>query len=137
MEHPDMDSNGFFEKEYESLNDAILQAIVSSKEVQKILIRLKEENFDDMAVLNLFISLDELYEMISDKRNSSLTYKMEPIESQQKQKEEKAIESQSISGVRENKIDGKLLTLNETLFQNYCQGKFNEEAWLKKARIRL
>ena len=132
-----MDSNGFFEKEYESLNDAILQAIVSSKEVQKILIRLKEENFDDMAVLNLFISLVELYEMISDKRNSSLTYKMEPIESQQKQKEEKAIESQSISGVRENKIDGKLLTLNETLFQNYCQGKFNEEAWLKKARIRL
>ena len=132
-----MESDGFFEKEYENLNDAILQAIIASKEVQKVLARLKEENFDDMAVLNLFISLDELYEMISDKRNSSLTYKMEPIESQQKQKEEKAFESQSISGVRENKIDGKLLTLNETLFQNYCQGKFNEEAWLKKARIRL
>ena len=133
-----MDSDRFFEKEYESLNDAILQAITGSKEVQNILARLKEEeNLDHMAVLNLFLSLDELFEMISEKRNSSVTYKLEPVESQQPQEEEKAIERSSSSKSRANKIDGKLLTLNETLFQNYCQGKFNEEAWLKKARIRL
>ena len=36
-----------------------------------------------------------------------------------------------------NFIDGKALTLNETLFENFYQGKFNEEAWAKKARIRL
>ena len=133
-----MDSDGFFEKEYENLNDAILQAIVASKEVQKILVRLKEEeDFDHMAVLNIFLSLDELYEMISDKRNSSMIYKLEPVESQQPQEEEKTIEKPSSSGSCANKIDGKFLSLNETLFENYYQGKFNEEAWLKKARIRL
>lgn len=130
-----MDSDGFFEKEYENLNDAILQAIVASEDVQKILVRLKEEeDFDHMAVLNLFLSLDELYEMISEKRKNPMAYKLEPVETQQAQEEEKGVEKPS-SIV--NKIDGKLLTLNETLFENYCQGKFNEEVWLKKARIRL
>ena len=133
-----MDSDSFFEKEYENLNDAILQAITGSKEVQNILVRLKEEeNFDHMAVLNLFLSLDELFEMISDKRNSSVAYKLEPVETQRLQEEEKTIDRPSSSEHWKNKIDGKLLTLNETLFENYCQGKFNEKAWLKKARIRL
>ena len=133
-----MDSDSFFEKEYENLNDAILQAIAGSKEVQNILARLREEeNLDHMAVLNLFLSLDELFEMISDKNNSSIAYKMEPVESKQSQEEEKTIDRPSSSERWKNKIDGKMLTLNETLFENYCQGKFNEKAWLKKARIRL
>ena len=133
-----MDPDRFFEKEYENLNDAILQAIAGSKEVQNILVLLREEeNLDHMAVLNLFLSLDELFEMISDKNNSSIAYKMEPVESKQSQEEEKTIDRPSSSEKWKNKIDGKLLTLNETLFENYCQGKFNEKAWLKKARIRL
>jgi hypothetical protein len=130
-----MDS--FFEKEYENLNDAILKAIVSSKEVQKILVKLKEqEEIDNMAVLNLFLSLDELYEMISEKENNSISYKLEPVESKQTANKEtkKEIPSPIKSG---NIIDGKALTLNETLFENFYQGKFNEETWAKKARIRL
>ena len=133
-----MDSDRLFEKEYENLNDAILQAITGSKEVQNILVRLKEEeNFDHTAVLNLFLSLDELFEMISDKNNSSVTYKMEPVEPEQSQEEEKTIDRRSSSERWKNKIDGKMLTRNETLFESYCQGKFNEKAWLRKARIRL
>ena len=132
-----MEPERFFEKEYENLNDAILQAIAGSKEVQNILARLKEEeNLDHMAVLNLFLSLDELFEMISDKRSSSVAYKLEPVELQRSQEEE-TIEKPSSSERWKNKIDGKLLTLNETLFENYCQRNFNEKAWLKKARIRL
>ena len=38
-----MGSDELFEKEYENLNDAILQAIVSSTEVQEILIKLKKQ----------------------------------------------------------------------------------------------
>ncbi|MEK9629096.1 MAG: hypothetical protein VW455_08740 [Nitrospinota bacterium] len=129
-----MDSEDFFEKEYENLNDAILKAIVSSKEVQKILISLKDEQqADQMAVLNLFLSLDELYEMISDKNNNSMVYKLEPVES--KHPKDKSQNPPPIS--KANMIDGKSLTINETLFENYCQGKFNEESWLKKARIQF
>ena len=132
-----MDS--FFEKEYENLNDAILKAIVSSKEIQKILVKLKEqEEIDNMAVLNLFLSLDELYEMISEKDNNSISYKLEPVESNQSADKDKETKKKTPSPIKsKNIIDGKVLTLNETLFENFYQGRFNEETWVKKARIRL
>ena len=75
--------------------------------------------------------------MITEKRNSSVSYKLEPVEPQQPQEEEKTIDRPSSSERWKNKIDGKFLTLNETLFENYCQEKFNEKKWLKKARIQL
>ena len=132
-----MDS--FFEKDYENLNDAILKAIVSSNEIQKILVKLKnKEKIDNMAVLNLFLSLDELHEMISEKNNNSHSYKLEPMESKQSLDKNTETEEKKSSPVKNrNFIDGKALTLNETLFENFYQGKFNEEAWVKKARIRL
>lgn len=132
-----MDS--FFEKDYENLNDAILTAIISSKEIQKILLQLKEkEEIDNMAVLNLFLSLDELHEMISEKNNNSISYKLEPMESKQSVDKNTETEEKNLSPIKNrNFIDGKALTLKETLFENFYQGKFNEEAWAKKARIRL
>ena len=124
-----MDLDAFFEEEYENLNNAILQAIVSSKEVQEILGRLKKkEGFDQMAVLNLFFSIDELYEII---------YKLEPAGPKQLQEERRADKKISSPVNKVSKIDGKALTLNESLFENFFQEKFNEKAWLKKARIRL
>ena len=132
-----MDS--FFEKDYENLNDAILKAIVSSKEIQKILVKIKKkEEIDNMAVLNLFLSLDELHEMISEKNNNSISYKLEPLESKQSVDKNTETEEKKLSPIKNrNFIDGKALSLNETLFENFYQGKFNEEAWAKKARIRL
>jgi len=134
-----MGSDELFEKEYENLNDAILKAIVSSKEVQTILITLKDqEEINNMAVLNLFLSLDELYEMISEKDNkNSCFYKSEPAESNALKHEEDVVKRVGSLGNNKNFIDGKPLTLNEVLFENFCQGKFNEEIWKKKARIRL
>ena len=134
-----MGSDELFEKEYENLNDAILKAIVSSREVQKILITLKEqEEINDIAVLNLFLSLDELYEMISEKNNkNSCVYKSEPAESNTLKHKEDLVKKVGSLGNNENFIDGKPLTLNEVLFAKFCQGKFNEETWKKKARIRL
>ena len=132
-----MDS--FFEKEYENLNDAILKAIVSSKEIQKILVKLKEqEEIDNMAVLNLFLSLDELYEMISEKDNNSISYKLEPVESKQSVDKNKETKKKTPLPIKSGDIiDGKALTVNETLFESFYQGRFNEETWVKKARIRL
>ncbi|MED5352849.1 MAG: hypothetical protein VX429_00335 [Nitrospinota bacterium] len=134
-----MGSDELFEKEYENLNDAILKAIVSSKDVQKILITLKErEEINDTAVLNLFLSLDELYEMISEKHNkNSCAYKSEPTESNTLNHKEDVSKKVDSPDNNENFIDGKPLTLNEILFENFCQEKFNEEIWKKKARISL
>ena len=134
-----MGSDELFEQEYENLNDAILKAIVSSVEIQEILIKLKEqEEINDTAVLNLFLSLDELYEMILEKNNKrSCVYKSEPEQSPKLkygEDKEKYTEPLSKNG---NFIDGRPLSLNEVLFENFCQAKFNEEIWKKKARIRL
>ncbi len=134
-----MNSDSFMDKEYENLNDAILKAIVSSKEIQKILIKLKEgEQIDNMAVLNLFLSLDELYEMISEKNKSSIVYKLEPADSKPSKRENKTEGKKEESTCHNGDIiDGKPLTLNEILFEKFYQGKFNEGSWMKKARVRL
>ena len=132
-----MDSDELFEKGYETLNDAILKAIVSSIEVQELLIKIKKQKeTNDIEVLNLFLSLDELCEIILENGNkNSCDYKKEPSKSSAFEYEE----DKKIPAFDKNKnfIDGKSLTLNEILFENFCQEKFNEEAWKNKARIRL
>jgi len=127
-----MDSDDFLNQEYENLNDAILQAIVASSEVQDILARFKELNqMDDKAVLNLFLSLDELYQMIHEKPSDSATYKLEPSGAS-----EKPIKQEEKSSPKETSIiDGETLTNNEVLFEKFFQGKFDEDSWMKKARV--
>jgi hypothetical protein len=129
-----MDSDAFLDQEYEKLNDAILQAIVASTEVQDILARFKKLNqMDDKAVLNLFLSLDELYQIINAESSEPATYKMEP-----RAASEKAIKQEESSSPKEtNLIDGETLTNNEVLFEKFFQGNFNENSWMKKARIRF
>ena len=110
-----MGSDELFEKEYENLNDAILKAIVSSREVQKILITLKEqEEINDIAVLNLFLSLDELYEMISEKNNkTSCVYKSEPAESNTLKHKEELVKKVDSLGNNEN-ISSAVVTSNNS-----------------------
>ena len=131
----DMDSDAHLDQEYENLNDAILRAILLSKEVQDILIRFKKQGqMNDKAVLNLFLSLDELYQMIDEKPTNPNTYKLEPgtsTASSEREKEEKSYPKE------ETVIDGKLLTCNEALFEKFYQGKFDQADWMRKARIRF
>ncbi|MBC8287111.1 MAG: hypothetical protein H8E42_06515 [Nitrospinae bacterium] len=128
-----MDSDDFLDQEYENLNDAILRAIVASEDVQDILARFKKQNhMDDKAVLNLFLSLDELHQMINEKSSDSATYKLEPSapEKPMNKKEKSSLKEEDI-------IDGEILTLNEVLFEKFFQGAFNESSWMKKARVRF
>ena len=132
-----MDSDAHLDHEYENLNDAILRAILLSKEVQNILVRFKKQGqMNDKAVLNLFLSLDELYQMIDENPKNPGTYKLEPkistpaLESSAQKEEKSSLKEATV-------IDGKLLTFNEVLFEKYYQGKFDQAVWMKKARIRF
>ena len=129
-----MDSDAFLDQEYENLNDAILQAIVASTEVQDILARFKKLNqMDDKAVLNLFLSLDELYKIIQEESSDPATYKLEP-----KAASEKPIKQEESSSKKETSlVDGEALTNNEVLFEKFFQRNFNENSWMKKARVRF
>jgi hypothetical protein len=129
-----MDSDAFLDQEYENLNDAILQAIVASTEVQDILSRFKKLNqMDEKAVLNLFLSLDELYQLIHEESSDPAAYKLEP-----RAASEKPIKEEKSSSEKETSlIDGEILTNNEVLFEKFFQGNFNEKSWMKKARVRF
>jgi hypothetical protein len=129
-----MDSDAYLDQEYENLNDAILQAIVASPEVRDILARFKKLNqMGEKSVLNLFLSLDELYQIINEESSDSANYKLEPratLEKPIKQEE-------SCSQKETSLIDGETLTKNEILFEKFFQGNFNENSWMKKARVRF
>ena len=129
-----MDSDAFLDQEYENLNDAILQAIVASTEVKDILARFKKLNqMDDKAVLNLFLSLDELYQIIHEESSDPATYKLEPrAASEIPVKQEECFSKKEIS-----LVDGEALTNNEVLFEKFFQVNFNENNWMKKARVRF
>ena len=130
----DMDSDAFLDQEYENLNDAILQAILASTEVQDILARFKKLNqMDDKAVLNLFLSLDELYQIINEESSDPATYKLEPRAASEKHIKQEESSSQKETSL----IDGEILTNNEVLFEKFFQGNFNENSWMKKARVRF
>ena len=130
----DMDSDAFLDQEYENLNDAILQAIVASTEVQNILARFKKLNqMNDKAVLNLFLSLDELYQIIHEESSDPATYKLEPRASSKKPVKQE----ESSSKKERSLVDGEALTNNEVLFEKFFQGNFNENSWMKKARVRF
>ena len=126
-----MDSDDTLDKEYENLNNAILQAIVASEDVQNVLERFKNQHqMDDKAVLNLFLSLEELHQMINEKSSGLAGYKLEPSTHSQPTNE---IEKPALG--EESIIDGEILTLNEVLFEKFFQETFNESKWMKKARI--
>lgn len=132
-----MDSDAFLDQEYENLNDAILRAILASKDVQEILARFKNQGqMNEKAVLNLFLSLDEMQQMIDENTTDPADYKLEPgnkISTPVRKKEEK----EEPTPKEQTVIDGKLLTMNEVLFEKFYEGKFDESGWLKKARIKF
>ena len=141
-----MDSyDEFQDNEFEQLNDAILKAIISSRDVEKVLQEFKSKKLiNEMAVVNLILSLEELSGLMF---SESPAKPMKTLESsEQSQSEKKELPKNQLPEITEKKtssessshylVDGKLLNRNEILFERYYQGRFNEKQWLKHAKIR-
>ena len=141
-----MDSfDAFEDKEFEQLNDAILKAIISSQDVENVLKDFKSKNLiNEMAVVNLILSLDELSDlMFSEKPDKGINKPELSARNQDKKKQREhialtgnATEKTSRTSSSDYFIDGKILSRNEILFEKYYQGRFNEKKWLKQAKIR-
>ena len=124
------------DKDYEQLNDAILKAILSSGEVKNILVDFKKKDLiNNMAVLNLILSLEELSELIFSKSTAGSIYKMEPLENNFKTTNQCEMDAPHIE--EKFVIDGKGLSDNEILFEEFCQRQFDERGWLKKTKIKF
>jgi hypothetical protein len=119
------------DKEYESLNEAIMKALVTSKDVKAVLKDFQsKELINNMSVLNLVLSLEELSQLVFSGEHDFDSEDTEP-ESSAKPVAKKKVK------VSPNIIDGKALSKNEVLFESFCQGMFDENDWIKKAKLRM
>jgi len=133
--------DGFEDKEFDLLNEAILKAIVSSPDVERVLQHFKSKDLiNEMAVVNLIVSLEELFGlMLSETKNQSnqaldspSENRIQEIKNQLGGNTPKEISSKPNTN---DLVDGKTLKRNEILFEKYFQGRFNEKQWLKRSKI--
>ena len=142
-----MDSfDAFEDREFEQLNDAILKAIISSRDVGKVLEDFKaKELINEMAVVNLSLSLEELSGLMSPDSSGKEAHSLETFKKSQPDTKkitenlapENASKKNSCESSSNYLVDGKLLSRNEIPFERYYQGRFNEKQWLKRAKIQL
>ena len=133
--------DGFEDKEFDLLNEAILKAIVSSSDVERVLQHFKSKDLiNEMAVVNLIVSLEELFGlMLSEAKYQSIQALDCPSENRiQETKNQLGGNTPKEISSKPNTndlVDGKTLKRNEILFEKYFQGRFNEKQWLKRAKI--
>ncbi len=121
------------DKEYESLNEAIMKALITSKDVKAVLEDFKsKELINNLSVLNLVLSLEELSELVFSE-DHGLDVDESVLERPAVDREKAKRQAPPSPYV----IDGKRLSKNEILFQKFCQGMFDENEWIRKARVKL
>jgi hypothetical protein len=134
--------DGFQDKEFDLLNEAILKAIVSSSDVERVLQHFKSKDLiNEMAVVNLIVSLEELFGlMLSEATKQSAQTLDFPSEKRiykiKNQLDGNTPKEISPKPNTNNLVDGKILKRNEILFEKYFQGRFNEKQWLKRSKIK-
>lgn len=140
-----MDSlDSFQDNEFDQLNEAILKAIISSKDVEKVLQDFKSKDLiNEMAVVNLILSLEELSGLMFPESKDKKIYSLEPSKEKQSTQTQPEGSQQTKNSKRKTAstsshlVDGELLSRNEILFEKYYQGRFNEKQWLKQAKIKV
>lgn len=123
--------DNFQVKVYEALRNAIFEAIHDSKNVKSLIKIIQDHQM-----------LDDLYGYMESLEIRQLIESMafEPSEPKLISEGETPVESENSNTTRsEDKqfIDGRVVSVNEKLFEDFFQSAFNEEGWLKKLKIRL
>ena len=138
--------DGFEDREFDQLNEAVLKAILSSKDVEKVLRDFKSKDLiNEMAVVNLILSLEDLSSLIFSESAEKSNHAFDTLNQKQPLRSDK-IENKTI-GSKKNQVsyslnsydlvDGKNLSHNEILFEKYYQERFNEQQWLQQSKIKL
>ena len=138
--------DAFEDKEFDQLNEAVLKAILSSKDVEKVLRDFKSKDLiNEMAVVNLILSLEDLSSLIFSESAEQSNHALDTLNQKQPLKNDK-IENKTINSKKNqvscslnsyDLVDGKNLSCNEILFEKYYQERFNEKQWLQQSKIKL
>jgi hypothetical protein len=126
----------------EHLWTEINKAILKSSDVQFSIKKLEKlQLLDYVSEFNLVLEVDKLIESILKQKSekeantSSILEELQIHTEHENDAEEN--ESPSFSSSSLQWVDGKTLSENEILFEEYFNQHFDEKHWLKKAKIRF
>jgi hypothetical protein len=134
--------DGFQDKDFDLLNEAILKAIVSSSDVERVLQHFKSKDLiNETAVVNLIVSLEELFGLMLSEATNQSTQAIDSLSENRNQEIKNQLSKNTPKRISPKSntndlIDGKVLKRNEILFEKYFQGRFNEKQWLKRSKIK-
>ena len=118
----------------------INKAILKSPEVQFSIKKLEKlQLLDYVSEFNLVLEVDRLIESIlknSSEKEATTSSLLEEIQAELETENKK-----ESTPPKQNRplqyVDGKTLSENEILFEEYFNKRFDEEHWMKKAKIRF
>ncbi len=118
----------------------INKAILKSPEVQLSVKKLEKlQLLDYVTEFNLVLEVDKLIESIL-KKNALEVNKADSILEElhiHAEPENDPVEEKSPGLPASPQVDGKTLSENEILFEEYFNQRFDERHWMKKAKIRF
>ncbi|MBI4667223.1 MAG: hypothetical protein HY751_12545 [Nitrospinae bacterium] len=126
-----MDGNGN-EKELKALSQAIMEAITRNEDVMALLQDLKKRQVvDSSTLLGLALRIGEIIEV------SGMMYRQDEIEemTETPMAETGEEKQELVLARRKELVDGREQSKNEVSFREWVAERFDERAWLKKARL--
>lgn len=135
----------------------INRAIIMSDDVKSVLLNLRDMNLlNDVKEYNLVLDVNKLIELLFEDAGRGAPSPLDNAKSARDNGLEEATgESRNLSEVKDEivnrevsstanvapqnvqRIDGRPLTENQILFEEYSRWKFDENAWMRKIGIRL
>ena len=110
------------EKDFEKLSKAITEAVMSSEKVKRIVEEIqKKEKICPQSFMVLVLKMQVLTESLEMEIEEEFGEKKPP----KKRGRKKSSETPQF-------IDGRKLSKSEIAFQEFTEGKFDTESWLKK-----
>lgn len=132
-----MDSNNpESDEDYERLNETIMRAITSSKEVRALLREYKAKGLvKRTTVLNFLLGLEDLFDSVYPQEPSDPNFKLDRPVREKRGAPEFADPATGKTAKMERPEEN--MTANEKLFEDYCRKNFDIKRWLKIARIKF
>jgi hypothetical protein len=122
------DSKGDSEHEFQKLSRAITEAVLRSEKIRRIVGDInKKDKLCSHSFMVLVLNMQSLLEGVEPS----------PPEAPEEIAEKKPSKRPRKRREHGHIIDGKKLSKNEIAFEEFIQGKFDADEWLRRNRLKL
>lgn len=122
-------NNQVYDKDFEPLYQKIVETLVAAPGIKNELLELlRKGKLHSQNIFVLMLKLDELLK-------ANMQTEMSELEEKARQIAKKVGTPRFLPKVKEQYIDGNKLTPSEIAYEEYSQGRFDEEKWLQDVGI--